>query len=151
MKFEDLKELGSESAVKVRDLVFTNLPTIVKDINCLVFWVRDCCAGCWKVQTGREKLRCERWRHYLLQVQCDIHGEEVEPSLGIPFFHHYLIGVLYIVCIGVVLPQLNYPMLVLLWDHNIEFDNMRQLLALSSFIWESLSKVDGSELSVLYW
>jgi hypothetical protein len=67
MKFEDLKELGSESAVKVCVPFPMTLPFKCvsscdlrkKPINCMR-------TGCWKIQAGREDLCGAGRGHYLL-------------------------------------------------------------------------------------
>ena len=70
MKFDDLKELGSESAVKVCVPPLNNRSY---SITCVEFWPQKsnsmCTVGCWKIQAGGEDLRGAGWGQYLLQVQ----------------------------------------------------------------------------------
>ena len=81
MKFDDLKELGSESAVKVCVPALNNCPC---SSACVEFQSLKsnslCTVGCWKIQAGGEDLRGAGRGHYLLQVQRFWWWEEVKTS-----------------------------------------------------------------------
>lgn len=65
MKFNDFKEEGSESAVKVCfyvDKVVAVLRSVFKHFFTLF-------TGRWQIQATGQELRSRRWRHHLFQIQ----------------------------------------------------------------------------------